>query len=184
MYKSIVVISVMLLVACGSSKPKYATKKELQQYTGAYYVTFTFVPKNIHPITMGGIGDTFDIERLRKGTLDDFIESFYEHFIYSPILLSTSYWNVLECLGLSEEKNMVSWFDDFYKNYATSNLIEEYKFKLHDSNHIILRKYKLLGDLEVEYIENFKDCITSSSIELDINKIKSINKVAVMVDKE
>ena len=184
MYRSIVAISVMLLVACGSSKPKYATEEELQQYTGSYYITFTFTPKNIHPMTMGGIGDTFEIEVLSNDNLDDFIESFFEQFIYTPILLSAGYWRMLECLGLSKERDMVNWHNNFHLKYSTSNLIEEYKLKLQDDNYIVIRKYRLLGDLDVKYVEDYKDCIMSSSIELDINKIKSIDKVAVLLDKE
>lgn len=145
MYRSIVAIFVMLLFACGPSKTQFDTKEELQQYTGAFYVTFTFVPKNTHPMTMGGIGDTFDVELLRRDNLEDFIESFYERFIYTPILLSTGYWNKLECLGLSKDKDIVNWFDNFYEKYSTSNLIEEHKPKLQDGNYIIIRKYRPSG---------------------------------------
>lgn len=184
MYRSIVAISVMLLVACGSSKPKYATEEELQQYTGPYYVMFTFFPENSHLMKMGGIGSTFDVELLRKNKLEDFVDSFYEQLTYTPILFSTSYWSNLECLGLNKELNMESWFNNFDEKYSISNIIEEYKLKLQDGNYVNIEIYKISGNLNVKYVEDFKDCITPSSIELDINKIKSIEKVAILLDKE
>lgn len=178
MYKSIIVIVAMLLIACSSSK--YATEEELQQYTGPYYVIFDFFPKNTHPMAMGGIGDTFDVGLLRKDNLDDFIESFYSQLAYFPFFINDfDYEKITNCLGYN-----ITWHIKHPKLPITSSLIEDIKLKLEDGNYIIIRKYRVLGDLDVKYVDNFKDCIMSSSIELDINKIKSIDKVAVLLDKE
>lgn len=183
-YISVIFISIILFIACGSSKPKYATEEELQRYTGPYYVIFTFFPKNTHPMKMGGIGNTVDVRLLKQNNFDEFIESFYEQFTYTPILFATGYWSKLECLGLNIEIDMVNWFTNFDENYSTSNIIEEHKLKLQDGNFINVDIYRVLGDLEVKYVEDFKNCRMSSSIELDINKIKSIDKIAILLDKE
>ena len=92
--------------------------------------------------------------------------------------------SILECLGLNKAKDRVKWHNNFYLNYLTSDLIEENKLILKDGNHIVIRKYKFFKDLDVKYVEDFKGCIMSSSIEFDINKIKSINKVAILLDDE
>lgn len=182
--KSFIFISIILFIACGSSKPRFAAVEELHQYKGPYYLTITFTPKNIHPMTMGGIGGTLSLEFLRKNNLDDFIESFYEQMTYTPILMSAGYWRILECSGLNKAKDRVKWHNNFYLNYLTSDLIEENKLILKDGNHIVIRKYKFFKDLDVKYVEDFKGCVISSSIELDINKIKTIDKVAILLDKE
>lgn len=184
-YKYIIYISIIILLfACGSSKPKYATEEELQQYSGTYYIIFTYFPKNSHLMKMGGIGIAFDVDLLRKKKLDDFVESFYEQLIYTPFLFSTGYWSNLECLGLNKELNMESWFNNFDEKYSISNIIEENKLKLQDGNYINIEIYKISENLTVKYVQDFKSCIMSSSIEFDINKIKSINKVAILLDDE
>lgn len=185
MNKHIIIILATLLAACSSSKktqePQYATEEQLRQYTGPYYVSFTFFPKNTHPMTMGGIGNLFDVELLKRDSLDNFIESFYNQLAYAPHILNLEYGykETLSCLGYD-----INWYSKYYIADITSDLIEEHKFKLQDGNYVNVRIYKVLGDLDVKYVEDFEGCITSSSIELDINKIKSIDKVAVLLDKE
>src|SRR5690606_38059462 len=101
-----------------------------------------------------------------------------------PILFSNGYWNKLECLGLTKGIDMRSWFNSFNKNYSTGNIIKEYNLILNDGNNVSIKIYGFFGNLEIKYEENYKDCLMTSSIELDINKIKSINKVAVLLPKE
>lgn len=134
MYKSIVAISVILLIACGSSNYKYATEEELHQYTGPYYVTFDFFPKNSHPMVMGGIGETFDIGLLKKNNLKDFTESFYMQFAYAPHImdLEYDYKKTLSCLGYD-----ITWYKRYYIADIISNVIEDIRLKLEDGNYVI-----------------------------------------------
>ena len=180
MYRYTITIIATILVACGSSKTKYATEAQVRQYTGPYYVIFDFFPENSHSMSMGGIGNTFDVGLLRKDNLNIFIESFYNQLVYAPHILNLeySYRKKLNCLGYD-----ISWYRKYYIADITSDLIKEYKLKLEDENYINIRIYRILEDLDVKYVEDFKDCITSSSIELDINEINSINKVAILLDK-
>lgn len=109
MKKLLFIIGIILLVGCGSSKPRYATEEELQQYTEPYYVIFDFFPKNTHPMAMGGIGDTFDVGRLRKDNLDDFIESFYSQLAYFPFFINDfDYEKIANCLGYNNLAHQAS----------------------------------------------------------------------------
>lgn len=180
MYKSITIIITTLLIACSSAKPQYTTKENLCQYTGAYYITFTFIPKKAHPMTMGGIGDAFEMGLLKTNNIENFVENFYEQLVYSPLFdLMDSYKESMNCLGYKAK-----WYNIYSAAEITSNVIEEQKLKLKDGNIVHIRKYRVLGQLDVKYVENFEECIMSSSIELDISKIKSIDKVAILLDKE
>jgi len=179
-YKSVIFISIILFVACGSSKPRYATEEELRQYTGPYYVIFTFFPENSHSMSMGGIGDIFDIESLRKNNLSDFVESFYQQLVYFPFFINDfNYREIANCLGYN-----ITWDIKYPNTPIFSDLIEIKKFKLQDGIYVNIKTYRVLGELDVKYVEDYEECIVPSSIELDINKIKSIDKVAVLLDKE
>lgn len=180
----IAIIIATLWIACSSSKkaqePQYATEEQLRDYTGPYYVIFDLFPKNSHLISMGGIGNTFDVRLLKQDNLDNFIDSFYTQLAYFPFFINDfDYKEIATCLGYN-----ITWHIKYPKTPIISNLIVRNKFKLQDSNYVNIRIYRVLGDLDVKYVEDFKDCIMSSSIELDINKIKSINKMAVLLDKE
>lgn len=180
----ILITVVMLFVSCGVKKnhmPVYATEDDLKQYTGLFYVILNFVPENSHPMNMCGIRDSLNFQLLRKTNVSEFVESFYEQFTYTPMMISSVYWTIFDCMGLNKNANMEIWNHSFEEEYSISNLIEKQVFSLEDSNYIIVSIYKIKEGLNVEYIENYQECVRPTSIELDIEKIRSINKVAVLL---
>lgn len=180
----ILIIVILFSFSCNSykrSQIKYATETELKDYTGPYYVFFSFSLPNSHLVNMGGIGDNFDVRKLKKDNLNDFIESFYSQLDYAPHImdLEYSYNKILSCLGYS-----ITWYNKYHVFDITSGLIERINLELEDGVWINIRIHRILGDIKVKYVEDFRDCIKSSSIELDINKINSIDRVAILLDKE
>src|SRR5690554_1289108 len=131
-------------------------------------------------MSMGGIGEVFDVESLRENNLSDFIESFYQQLAYFPFIINDfTYKEIASCLGYD-----ITWDIKYPNTPIFSNLIEIKKFKLQDGIYVNIKTYRVLGELDVKYVEDYEECIVPSSIELDINKIKSIDKVAVLLDKE
>lgn len=184
MNKIFVIINIILLLSCSACKVKHKAERVPLQFGDVYYITFTFFPENTHPMTMNGIGKSFEIDILRKDNVQDFIESFYQQFTYTPILFLQGYWDVLDCLGLNKELNMELYFKNYYINYTTSDILEEYELDLDDGKVIDIKLYKLPTNLTVKYIKDYKNCLMSSSIELDINEIKTIDKIAVLLNKD
>src|SRR5699024_9339049 len=181
MNKYIILITVLFIsVSCNSYKrnqEEYATEKGLKDYTGPYYVFFSFLPSNSYLMIMGGIGNNFDVNQLKKDNLENFIESFYSQLVYAPHIMNLEYnYNkMLSCLGYN-----ITWYSKYHIFDITSGLIEKNSLKLHDGNLLSIRIHRVLGDLKVEYVKGFKDCVMSSSIEFDINKIKEIDNMAII----
>lgn len=176
-----IVIIAMLLFACGSFKPQENDKIPSSEYTGPYYILFEYFPEDSHVMTMGGIGDTFDLESLQQNNLNDFVESFYNHLAYAPHILNLEYGykKKLNCLGYD-----ITWFKKYYIADISGDLIKEHNLTLEDKSNVNFRVYRVLEDLDVKYVAEFKDCFQSSSIELNIDKIESIKKAAILLDKE
>lgn len=180
----ILIVALFFIVSCNSykkNKDSYVSGKELKNYTGPYYVVFSFSPPKSHLMIMGGIGDSFDVNQLKKDNLDDFIESFYKQLAYAPHImdLKYSYNKIISCLGYN-----ITWYNKYHIFDLTSDLLKEVNLELGDGNLLNIRVYRVLSALNVKYISDFNDCIEPSSIELDINKIKSIDKIAILLDKE
>lgn len=170
----------LLLLSCSSINQKIGHENNLSVYSNNYYVIIYFTPLNSHPLSMGGIGSRIDIDSLDTIDIQKFIESFYDQLAYTPHItdIKYSYPKTINCLGYDIKWNGKYSLDDIF-----SKVIAEKDIKLDDSIYINMKMYYMRKDLKVVYIENFYDCISHSSIELDINLIKSIDKVAILVDE-
>lgn len=184
MLKKFLNLFVLFLVSgCSSvnmNNVKYATELELQKYYGTYYITVTFLPKNSHLMIMGGVGDTLDLSLLNKNSLDQFINDFYEQLVYFPEFIDDyDYKTYINCLGYE-----ITWDVKYANDPIYSNIIEETKLRLEDGVYVIIKKYRVLGELKVQYVSDFEKCTYSNSLELDIRKIKTIDKIAILLDGE
>ncbi|MDR0228332.1 MAG: hypothetical protein LBI72_04635 [Flavobacteriaceae bacterium] len=184
MMRKICVLFVLFLVNCNTYIRTDNTKDstvilDLERYNGPYYITITLFPKGSHRVIMGGVGEKFDLLLLDKGNLNSLVESFYYQMFYLPLFFDdVDYKNYAKCLGYD-----IVWYTKYSKEPIYSNVIEENRIILNDGTHVILKKYKIFGELDVKYVSDFKDCVYSNSLELDINQIKTITKVAVFLDK-
>lgn len=176
---ALIVFSVVSFSCVSWKNPVIET--QTSNHLGPYYIQFTFVPKNSHPIVMGGIGDAYNLQLLKCNTHEEFVERFFEQFTYTPLFFSTGYWSKLECLGLSENLKMDEWFSNFDSYYFTGDAIEELTITLKDGTKMTVVVYKLLNELKIEYIKDFQDCISASSVELTIENIRSITQVAILL---
>lgn len=176
-------IVLLILVACGAvRKPKSDTNKDvdLTAYQGPYYIIFEFFPRKSHSMRMGGIGYEFDANLLKMDNLDIFTESFYSQLAYFPFVLNDAdYIDIANCLGF-----YVTWESKYPLKPLFSGLMGTKRIKLEDGNYLILKFFKVADHVEVKYVSEFKRCVKPLSIELDINKVKTINKMAIFIDRE
>ena len=127
---------------------------------------------------MGGIGDSLDLSLFDKSSLDQFINDFYGQLVYFPEFIDDyDYKTFLNCLGYK-----ISWDVKLANDPIYSNIIEENKYRLKDGVDVIIKKYRILGELKVQYVSDFEKCRYSNSLELDIRKIKTIDKIAILLD--
>lgn len=175
MYK-ILIITLLTCFSCSTSK-KVSENQAVQLKNNLYYINCTLFPKNSHTINMAGLGNFFNNKLLEMRSLENFQEAFYKQLIYTPLLESSNYLQLLNCLGFDYNNN---WDKQFYEKYVLSEKIDTYKLKLEDGNYLTIDIYKVVGEVKPMYTENLK-CITSNSLEANVKQIKTVNKMAVLV---
>lgn len=163
---------------CDFKKGLDSKNEQKDIFTGPYYVVFSFDLPNTHLLSMGGVGNDFDTINLKKNNINDFVESFYTQMVYTPFII-TEYGNKMDLLCLGYK---ISWHDKYPQTPYYSAVLERYGFELEDGTWINIRAHRLLDFVKVEYVKDFKHCISPSSMELDIDKIKSIDKAAILID--
>ncbi|MFL9839299.1 hypothetical protein ABS768_17525 [Flavobacterium sp. ST-75] len=178
MYKFLVIP--ILLFCCTTSKTINNTQIIERQNNNLYYVNCTLFVKNSHTLNMSGLGNSFSKQLLGTKTLNSFKETFYEQLTYTPLLEPTSYFLLLKCLNYDYHED---WNKLYYDNYTLSERLELYKIKLEDGNYLTIEVYKVIGDVKVIYSDDF-NCLVSNSVEIDVKKIKTINRIAVLIPKD
>lgn len=172
----------LFFISCNAYKKTNNTTEDimtLEKYNGPYYITITFFPKNSHRMIMGGVGEKFDLSLLDKEDLNSFVKSFYNQMFYLPFFFDdVDYENYAKCLGFD-----IVWHTKYKEEPIYSDIIAENKIILNDETHVIIKTHRFLGKLDVKYVSDFKNCINSNSLELNIDQIETIIKVAVLLDK-
>ncbi|MDR0228907.1 MAG: hypothetical protein LBI72_07575 [Flavobacteriaceae bacterium] len=98
---------------------------------------------------------------------------------YLPLFFNdVDYENYAKCLGYD-----ILWTTKYQKEPIYSDVIEENRIFLNDKTPISIKIQRVLGKLDVKYVSDFRNCIFSNSLEFNIKQIKTISKVAVLLDK-
>lgn len=174
------ILLLIVLSGCSSKKSiEKGTKSELS-YSKPYYLLISFQSANEKPMKMGGIGDNFNVnEYLMSNSIESLLDRFYKDLAYAPHILNIEgiYKRQLECLGYS-----IKWYDKYYVADIYSQEKTKHQSVLKDGTKVTISVHEILDDLNIEFTTDFKDCITASSIEFNLESIPSLRKMAVYLD--
>lgn len=154
-----------------------------------YFVSVDVFSHFTHPITLIGIGENLDFEALQKGSLKEFLKSFYHQMAYFPTFESTyEYQKMAACLGED-----VSWPAQYYVyDLSGEDLFKHYRIILPEEGiKLSINVYKLFDnsgiekDTKVEFLNTEKmSCYALNLSVFGINDLKSmISRTVVILDK-
>lgn len=176
-------VCLIVLVSCKTADNKNSSYRIPYVHTensGSYYAVCTFFPENSHMMFFAGVGYVFDSRDLQINSLEVFKESFYEQTVYTPLIMSVSYWSMFRCLGYNTD----NWDEYYNEHYYFEDKVKELRLKLNDGNYVIVKLYRINPDMTFKYLEDYKECIGPSSIEIPVSNIASVDKAAIIVKKQ
>ena len=176
--KHLIYFFFLLILSCNQFKnynvPICGEFKFNQNENKKYYIAFYALAKNKKLIAMSGIGKISALNSLNNNTFKEFIESFYSNLDYSLNLdLQDIYQKKMNCIN----GNKISWYGE--KIY---DLKEKCNLNLLDGSYLIqIEIFELPENLKYIYIDKKNDCLGNVSIEIDLNEINSLKKVAFII---
>lgn len=170
----------MILSSCAGKKSITQGSKSELLYSKPYYIQVSFQRENGKPMKMGGIGNDFDInEYFASDSIESLLDQFYKDLAYTPHIFNIEgiYKQQLGCLGYE-----ISWYDKYYSADLYSPKKANHQSTLKDGTKVTISVHETLDDINIEFLSDFKDCITASSIEVDLKSIPSLRRMAVYLD--
>lgn len=145
-----------------------------------FYIEFDIRSKSAQPIIMNGLTEFIEIEKISKKDINSFVSDFYKNTFYVPDIALEGYKELLiEFMGKAVANKYFKANPDIgikTANKISENSLEK-EIRLDSGEIIYLQITKVKGSFWIIYKDNKK--LTTTSNELDINKIKNIEKCYV-----
>lgn len=167
-------IFLFLFILSFSNSIAQSTDFTLKEDT-LFYIEFVVFRKSSHTIQMSALAKSVDFIDIEKSNIDNFIQSFYNKYIYVPdIFLS---YQKIAFFYMNENEN--SPYTEFclYEqammiNRITDNISVMKSFSLNTGEIVKMRIMKIAGCFFI--VPKQSDLIVRSSLEYNIDKIQGI----------